>query len=137
MRRYLGLDLGTRTCGMAMTDRSNTLILPYKTIRFNHEDYNFLYKELVKIIEENKITDIAIGLPLNMDGSTGFASKRTLNFVPKLENMGVNVVTVDERLTTVEAAGRLHDAGLKEKNFKDKIDMESACIILETYLRSL
>lgn len=137
MKRYLGLDLGTKTCGIAITDRSNTIIYPYKNLRFKAEDYAYCLKEVKDIIEKEIITDIVIGLPLNMDGSKGFAAKRTLNFVPKLEKLGVNVVTVDERLTSVEAQRILHECNLKEENFKDKVDMQAAGLILEGYLRSI
>jgi putative Holliday junction resolvase len=136
-KRYLGLDLGTKTLGVSITDRSNTIIFPHVTIRFKKEDYDDAINQVKTIIEKENITDIAIGLPKNMDGSLGFASQRTLNFIPKLEKLGVNVFTVDERLTSVEAERILHENNLKSKEFKDKVDMEAAVLILESYLRSI
>lgn len=136
-KRYLGLDLGTKTLGVSITDRSNTIIFPYVTIRFKKEDYDDAINQVKTIIEKENITDVAIGLPKNMDGSLGFASQRTLNFIPKLEKLGVNVFTVDERLTSVEAERILHENNLKSKEFKDKVDMEAAVLILESYLRSI
>lgn len=136
-KRYLGLDLGTKTCGVAISDRSGSMIFPKCTIRFNKEDYDTCLNEIKKIVEEEGITDIAIGLPKNMDGSMGFASDRTLNFIPKLQSLGVEVFTVDERLTSVQAQRLLHECDLKSKDFKDKVDMEAACLILESYLRSI
>ncbi len=136
MKRYLGLDLGTKTLGVAISDPSNSLIFPRCTLHFPREDYDRAIELLMPIIKEEKITDIAIGLPLNMDGSKGFASQRTLNFIPKLEELGLNVYTVDERLTSVEAERLLHDNNLKSREFKDKVDMEAASLILESYLRS-
>ena len=135
--KYLGLDLGTKTCGVSIANVTKSLIFPVKTIRFNREDYDACAKEVEKIIKEKSITDVVIGLPKNMDGSLGFATDRTLNFIPKLENMGVKVHTVDERLTSVEAERLLHDCDLKSKEFKDRVDMEAAILILESYLRSL
>lgn len=137
MKRYLGLDLGTKTCGVAITDRSNTIIFPHTTIRFPKEAYDVAIEKIKEIIEKEDITDVVIGLPKNMDGTLGFASERTLNFIPKLENLGVDVFTVDERLTSVEAERILHDNNLKSKEFKDKVDMEAATLILESYLRSI
>lgn len=137
MKRYLGLDLGTKTCGVAITDRSNTIIFPHTTIRFPREDYDTAVSKIKEIIEKEEITDVVIGLPKNMDGTLGFASARTLNFIPKLEALRVNVFTVDERLTSVEAERILHDNNLKSKEFKDKVDMEAATLILESYLRSI
>ena len=137
MKRYLGLDLGTKTLGVAITDRSNTIIFPHVTIRFKKEDYEEAIEKLKPIITKEDITDVVIGLPKNMDGSLGFASQRTLNFIPKLEALGVKVFTVDERLTSIEAERILHENDLKSKEFKDKVDMEAAVLILESYLRSI
>ncbi len=137
MKRYLGLDLGTKTLGVAITDRSNTIIFPHTTIRFARENYDEAIEKLAPIIEKEGITDVAIGLPINMDGSLGYATERTKNFIPKIEALGVKVYTVDERLTSVEAERILHDNNLKSKEFKDRVDMEAAVLILESYLRSI
>ena len=137
MKRYLGLDLGTKTCGISITDPSNTIIFPHKTIRFNKEDYDNAIVQIKEIIDKENITDVVIGLPKNMDGSLGFASERTLNFIPRLEKLGVEVFTVDERLTSVEAERILHENNLKSKEFRDRVDMEAAVLILESYLRSI
>ena len=137
MKRYLGLDLGVKTLGVAISDRSNTIIFPKVTIRFPREDYDDAIRQLKEIVEKEDITDVAIGLPINMDGSLGYATERTKNFIPKLEALGLRVYTVDERLTSVEAERLLHESDLKSKEFKDKVDMEAACLILESYLRSI
>ena len=137
MKRYLGLDLGTKTLGVSITDTTNTIIFPHSTLHFNHEDYDDAINQLKEIIAQEKITDVVIGLPKNMDGSLGFASQRTLNFIPKLEKLGVEVFTIDERLTSIEAERILHENNLKSKQFKDKVDMEAAVLILESYLRSI
>ena len=137
MTRYLGLDLGTKTLGLAITDKANILVHPYSIIRFQKEDYESALNQLKEIIEKEKITDIAIGLPKNMDGSEGFASDRTKNFIKLLEGLNVNINKVDERLTSVEAHRILHDNNVKEKNFKDKVDSLAAVLILESYLRSI
>lgn len=137
MTRYLGLDLGVKTMGVAITDRSNTVIFPKVTIRFPREDYDDAIRQLKEIVEKEDITDVAIGLPINMDGSLGYATDRTMNFIPKLEALGLKVYTVDERLTSVEAERLLHESDLKSKEFKDKVDMEAACLILESYLRRI
>ena len=85
MKRYLGLDLGTKTIGVAITDKANILVVPYKLIKFSFENYEEAKKEVINIINKEHITDIAIGLPKNMDGSLGFASQRTMNFVKLLD----------------------------------------------------
>lgn len=137
MKRYLGLDLGTKSCGVSIADPTNTVILPYKAIHFAREDYQDAFRQIKEIIEKEGITNIAIGLPINMDGTLGFATERTMNFIPLLEEIGMEVDTVDERLTSVEAERLLHDSGLKSKEFKDRVDIEAAMLILESHLRSI
>ena len=137
MKRYLGIDLGTKTMGVSITDKANILVVPYQLITFKFEDYNDAKNKLLDIIIKEKITDIAIGLPKNMDGSLGFAAKRTMAFTDLLNNENIEIHYVDERLTTMESKRILHDNNIKEKDFKNKIDMASSVLILETYLRSI
>lgn len=132
--RYLGLDLGTKTLGVSITDKSNTLVSPLKVIKFNFEDYEYALKELMNIINEYEIEKVILGLPKNMDGSIGFAGNRSLNFKNMLENNSIKVELIDERLTTKMAEGIVHSNEDNVKNTKDKIDSIAACIILETYL---
>ena len=117
--RYLGLDLGTKTLGVAITDKSNILASPLKTIRFNFEDYFAPLKELKEIIDANKITELILGNPINMDGTRGFASERSLKFKEILEkefNLPVNLI--DERLSSLEAHNILSSNGKKEIDHK-------------------
>lgn len=101
--RYMGLDLGTKTLGIAISDRTNTIITPYKVIRFKSEEYETAFQELKEIIAKEGITEIAIGLPKNMDGSEGFAAQRTYNFCELLKTLNIKLSLVDERLSSVEA----------------------------------
>ncbi|MCR5787728.1 MAG: Holliday junction resolvase RuvX [Bacilli bacterium] len=134
--RYLGLDLGTKTLGVAITDRSGILSSPLKTIRFPFENYNEAAKLLKEIIDEYNIKTVALGLPLNMDGSKGFASERSLNFKKILEDeFGLEVELIDERLTSIQAHSILSDNGKKEIEHKKNVDAVAATLILETYLK--
>ena len=72
MKRFLGLDLGTKTLGVSVSDLTNTIATSLCIIRFDSEDYNSTKDELRKIIDEYKITDIVLGLPKNMNNSIGF-----------------------------------------------------------------
>ena len=78
MRRYLGLDLGTKTLGLAVSDLSNTISSSLYTIRFDDKDYKSTLEPLKDIIDEYKITDIVLGLPKNMNNSIGFRGEKTL-----------------------------------------------------------
>ena len=134
--RYLGLDLGTKTLGVAITDKSNIIASPLKTIRFNFEDYYAPLKELKDIIDANKITELVLGNPINMDGTKGFASDRSLKFKEILEkefNLPVNLI--DERLSSTQAHNILSLNGKKEIDHKKNVDAVAATIILESFLK--
>lgn len=133
--RYLGLDLGTKTLGLAISDRTNTLVSPYKTL-FYKEPMD-LIQELKAIVELNNITTMVLGLPKNMDNSLGFASERSMNFYDLLkEHFDLEIVLQDERLSTVEAENMLiNNANMRREKRKKVIDSVAAMVILETYLK--
>ena len=134
--RCLGLDLGTKTLGLAISDKSNTIASPYKVLHWDGEDYEMLFKDLDSIIEENNITDLVLGLPKNMNNSLGFAAERSLKFKEALERRyQMEVFMVDERLSTVEATNYLLDADMSRKKRKQVVDGIAASIILDTYLK--
>ena len=134
--RYLGLDLGTKTLGIAITDKSKILASMLKVIKFPREDYERAVAEVLKVIEEYEIEKIALGLPKNMDNSLGFASERSLKFKALLEEKtNIPITLVDERLSTVEAENILLDADLSRGKRKKVIDGVAAQIILETFIK--
>lgn len=133
--RYLGLDLGTKTLGLSMSDTTLTIASTYKTIRFENSDYDFLIPELKKIVEEFNITKFVLGLPKNMNNTIGDRGQTTIEFKEKLEkNLNIEVVLQDERLSTVEATNYMIKADISRKKRKEKIDSLAANIILQTYL---
>lgn len=133
--RYLGLDLGTTSLGVAISDKTNTLVSPLTLIKFKKEDYNDALNKLMEIIKEKNISKVVLGLPKNMDNSLGFAAQRSLNFKKILESENVEVILEDERLTTVEAINIMKNNGLKRINEQNKTDVLSAVLILESYLK--
>jgi len=133
--RYLGLDLGTRTLGISISDVTLSIATSYKTIRYNENDYAFLIQELKKIIEEENIEKMVLGLPKNMNNTLGESANRALNFKELLENsFKKEVIMQDERLTTIEATNYMLEADISRKKRKKKIDSLAANIILQTYL---
>ena len=133
--KYLGLDLGTKTLGLAITDKFGTLSVPYKVLRYT--DINELILELIKIIDEENIDELVLGLPKNMNNSLGFASKRSLDFKELLEKkISQKINLVDERLSTVEAENILISTNTSREKRKKIIDAYAASIILDTYLNS-
>lgn len=134
--RYLGLDLGTKTLGIAISDKTNTIATKLKVIRYDENTKEEMFLKLQNIIEEKKITDIVLGLPKNMDNSLGFAAQRSLDFKQELEKkVDVNIHLMDERLTTKEAEAILLSADVSRKKRKKVIDALAATIILEAFLK--
>ena len=134
--RYLGLDLGTKTLGIAISDKTNTIATFYKVLKYN-EDMMELILPLKEIILEEKITEVALGLPKNMDNSCGFAVERSLKFKKIFEEniIGVKVNLFDERLTTVEDTNYLLEQDVSRKKRKKIVDGVAASIILDTFLK--
>lgn len=134
--RYLGLDLGTKSLGVSVSDITNTFSLPLKTLHFKDEEYHSIISELRSIVEEKHITDFVLGLPKNMNNTCGFASDRTMNFKKILEDEFLMPVhLVDERLTTKEAENILLMNDMSRKKRKKVIDNVASSLILETYLK--
>ncbi|HIS91365.1 MAG TPA: Holliday junction resolvase RuvX [Candidatus Faecisoma merdavium] len=127
---YLGLDLGTKTLGLAIS--KGVIATTLKTIRY--DDIDKLIEQLNEIILDNKIDIIVLGMPKNMNNTIGPRAIETLEFKQKLENLNYNVVLQDERLSTVSAHNYMIKADLSRKKRKEKVDALAATIILQTYL---
>lgn len=132
--RYLGLDLGTKTLGLAVSDKTNTIATPLKTLHY--KEYGELIIELKKIILEKEIGTFVLGYPKNMNNTLGPAVARTESFKNYLEqNFNLPIVLMDERLSTVEAENILISTDTKRKKRKQIIDSYAAAIILDTFLK--
>ena len=133
--RCLGLDLGTRTLGISLSDTTATIASTLKTIRFADEDYDSLLPEIQALVDEFQVTTVVLGLPKNMNNSIGPRGEATMMFQQKLEAyLGIAVVLQDERLSTVEATNYMIAADMSRKKRKAKVDSLAANIILQTYL---
>ena len=133
--RYLGLDLGTKTLGIATSDLTETIATTLTTLRFQDEDYDSLLGPLKEIIINEKIDKIVLGFPKNMDNSIGERAEVTLAFMKKLEiEFGLEVILIDERLTSVISNQILIQADISRKKRKKKVDGIAAQLILQSYL---
>ena len=133
--KYLGMDLGTKTLGLAMTDKLGIIASPYKVLRYN--DINNLIDELLVIINGEGVDELVLGLPKNMNNSLGFASERSLEFKKLLEiKCDLPIHLVDERLSTMEAENILISSDTSRGKRKKIIDAYAASIILDTFLKS-
>lgn len=132
--KCLGMDLGTKTLGLATSDKLGLIASPFKTLRY--EDINTLVDDVVKLIDELHIEVLVLGLPKNMNNSCGSAVERTMNFKSLLESkVDMEIHMIDERLSTVEAESILLSGDVSRNGRKKVIDSIAASIILDTYLR--
>ena len=141
MKKVLGLDLGSRTCGIAMSDILGMIAHGVETFRFKPDDYLTCAKHVKEIVEKNEIETIVLGLPKHMNGDIGERGQISIEFKhdaanQQLEEMieGINVILVDERLTTVVAENQLLFADVSRKKRKQVIDKMAAVAILQGYL---
>lgn len=133
--RYLGIDLGSKTVGLAMSDPTMTIASTYKTIFFKDEDYKSTIDEIRKIVKDYDIGKIIIGLPKNMNNTLGERAIITTEYKRLLEeNIDVPVIMFDERLTSVISNSILIEADMSRKKRKKKVDSIAAQVILQDYL---
>lgn len=130
--RYIGLDLGTKTLGISLSN--GVIATNYTTLRHN-EDYDYLVSEVKKIVDEKEIDKIILGYPKNMNNTVGERANITLAFKDKLEKCtNLEVIMEDERLTSVVANKALISADTRRKKRKEKVDGVASVIILQSYL---
>lgn len=136
--RILGLDFGSKTVGVAITDPLG--ITPQGMEIVRRESPNKLRKTLARIetiIREYEVELVVLGLPVNMDGSSGERVEKTKEFADMLRRRsGIDIVFQDERLTTVAANEIMDEAGIKREDRYKYVDQIAATIILEDYLNS-
>ena len=131
--RYLGLDLGSRTLGIAVSE-TGLIASNYKTIR-HEEEYDRLLDEVKALVEELKIDTVVLGFPKNMNNTIGPKGELSLEFKEKLEKIiDIPVVLQDERLSTKSALDTLIKGNVSRKDRKKVVDSVAATIILQTYL---
>ena len=133
--RILGLDLGTKTLGLAISDLTETISSTLTTLRFEENKAYTCIDELRKIVNEYDVKLFVIGLPKNMNNTLGDAVNRTRDFEEVLkENFDIDIVEQDERLSSVTANKILLEADTSRKKRKKKVDALAATIILQNYL---
>lgn len=134
--RVLGLDLGSRTLGVSVSDALGMIAQPVTTIRFEEDDYDSAFGQVQTYIKEYQIKTVVLGLPKHMNGDVGIRGDISIMFKKRLETLGVTVVLWDERLTTVAAQRILIAADVSRKKRKKVIDQMAAVQILQGYLDS-
>lgn len=133
MERIMGLDIGDKTIGVAVSDPMLITAQGLKTIK--RENIKKDLEEIVNLIREYNVKKVVIGLPKNMNNTIGPQGEKVLSFVDKLkEKVDVEIHLQDERLTTVAAEKTLIEGNMSRRKRKKVIDMIAATYILQTYL---
>ena len=139
MMRILGLDFGSKTVGVAISDPLGITAQGVEIIR--RKDENKLRQTLARIeaiIQEYGVEKIVLGLPKMMNDTSGERVDKTMEFKEHLSRRtGLPIIMWDERLTTVAADKAMMEAGIRRENRKDYVDMIAAQLILQGYLDSL
>ncbi len=133
--RIMGLDVGEKTIGIALSDELGFTAQPYQTLKRKGEGEDL--RAIRILLAEREISTVVVGLPKNMDGSIGRQARRVAAFAEKIETaLDVPVVHWDERLSTVAAERVLIQADLSRAKRKKHVDKLAAAVILQGYLDS-
>lgn len=132
--RALGLDFGTKTIGISISDNTKMIASSYKVLRYELS-YTSLFDEIKTIIKDMNVDEVVLGYPINMDSTIGKRAEETLRFKKELEEyLNIKIILEDERLTTKEATKILIEADLSRKKRKKVVDKLAASFILQSYL---
>jgi putative Holliday junction resolvase len=135
--RIMGLDVGSKTVGVALSDAFGWTAQGLKTIEINEAKGEFGFSEVEKLIKEHEVSKMVIGLPKNMNGTIGPRGEASQFYADEInKRFGIPVVLWDERLTTVAAERILLEADVSRKKRKKVIDKMAAAMILQGYLDS-
>ncbi len=133
--RIAGLDVGTKTVGVAISDELAFTAQGIETIPIDSEQNHYGFKRISQLIEEYQIEMFIVGLPKNMNGSIGPRGEACQEYASRLEKkFSIPVKLIDERLTTIQAERILIQADVSRKKRKTVIDKLAATIILQSYL---
>ncbi len=133
--RILGLDVGSKTIGVAISDALKITAQGITTIHWDEHDMSSADRELSELIHEHEVSEIIVGLPKNMDGTIGERGEISQIYARRIgRKFDLPVHLVDERLSTVAAERTLIEADVSRKGRKKVIDKMAAVVILQTYL---
>ena len=135
--KVLGLDLGSVTLGVAVSDGLCMIARTVETFHFNPDNYEAAIKRVLELIEELDVKEIILGLPKHMNGDIGIRAQISIDFKENLESRcDTPVILIDERLSTVAATKLLISANVSRKKRKKVVDQVAAVNFLQSYLDS-
>lgn len=136
--RVIGLDLGSKTIGVAVSDFLGIIANPIGTLRIEENDLNQALELVKNVVKEQNAEKIVLGLPKNMNGTIGYQAEYCLKFKEMLEQeLKLQVIMIDERMTSKMAHNTMLKADMSRNKRKQNVDKLAATIILQTYLDSM
>ena len=134
MKRWLGLDLGNVRIGVALSDSLGMTAQPLKVLKSEGTQKDLI--TLGEMVNEYEVTQVIVGLPINMDGTESKQTQKIREFTQKLSNrLNVSVFFVDERLTSKQAERMMSESGVTSKKQRGKVDQVAAAILLQAALK--
>jgi putative Holliday junction resolvase len=134
MTRAVALDLGTRRIGVALSDSDGTVATPYETVH-RSGDRRRDHRRIAQLVDETDAEIVVVGLPRSLDGSVGPAARAILEEVDEIgATVGAEVVTWDERLSTVQAERSMQAMGVRGGARRRIVDQLAATVILQSWL---
>ena len=135
MKRIIGIDYGEVRVGISLSDLTQTIAKPFRTISYKNLDD--LLTQLKEIIIANEVDKLVVGIPYNMKGEDTKQTLKVKEFISFLEsNLSYDIALIDERLSSIEAEKTMHKMNIKTGHNKSDIDKIAASVILQEYLDS-
>lgn len=132
--RAMGLDIGSVTVGVSLSDGLKMIASSYTVIRYEVENED-LYKKIVDIIKEEEVDEVIVGMPYHMNGDFSVGCERSRRFIEGIKKLiDVKFVEIDERMSTVSAHNALLTFDVSRKKRKQVVDKVAATVILQSYL---
>lgn len=132
--RAMGLDIGSVTVGVSLSDGLKMIASSYTVIRYEQEN-DELFQKIVDIIKEQEVDEIIVGMPYHMNGDFSLGCERTRRFEEKIKKLiDIKIVEIDERMSTVSAQNALLTFDVSRKKRKQVVDKVAATVILQSYL---
>ena len=132
--RAMGLDIGSVTVGVSLSDGLKMIASSYTVIRYEQENEE-LFQKIVNIIKEEEVDEVIVGMPYHMNGDFSLGCERTRRFEEQIKKLiDIKIVEVDERMSTVTAQNALLSFDVSRKKRKQVVDKVAATVILQSYL---
>ncbi len=134
MMKAMGLDIGSVTVGVALSDGLKMIASSYCVIRYEQED-DELFQKIVDIIQKEEVDEVIVGMPYHMNGDFSLGCERTRRFEENIKKkIDIKIVEVDERMSTITAQNALLAFDVSRKKRKQVVDKVAASVILQSYL---